>query len=102
MLSFQAQSFILYLFAFYSVTKDFIDKVVCKLTSIDIYSPEYYQLIKEYKASDCFDSFDDNDLTKRVSINIYEGYKSSKKQCGVQILINETLKCSLVSTLLLY
>eukprot|EP01083_Nonionella_stella_P080080 219865_1 len=88
-LLFQAESVILYGFAFCSVTKEFIDKVVSQLSQIDICSPVYQQVV---------DNIGGRKVRKRSSLEIYEEYKShqSFEHSGARIVMNEALKCLLV------
>eukprot|EP01083_Nonionella_stella_P037831 103095_1 len=86
---FQAESFILYGFAFYSVNKTFIEKVVFQLAEIDVCSQPYKQITNEYIEN--HDRF-----TQAMSLQIYDDYKAGNKQTGSRILLHEACKCLLV------
>ena len=110
---FQAESVVLYGFAFFSVTKGFIENVVNQLAQIDICSPEYTQIVQQYAQSndsnDTDDEIHDSELIisslkfnnphiphKQASVKVYKAYKSITKQSGTTLLFNEALKCILV------
>eukprot|EP01084_Bolivina_argentea_P287888 494047_1 len=102
-LSFQAESVVLYFFAFYSVTKLFIEKVVTQLAHIDLRNPKYTEILDDEvqnqtdnRSEVLISSLKFNKIKsvhKKTSVRIYERYKSQTKQTGSQIFINEALKC---------
>ena len=115
-LVFQTESVVLYGFAFFSVTKRFIEKVVNQLAYLDICSPEYTKIVDQYTQNcDNNNNDDDNDEKhesqliisslkfsnphisfKQTSSKVYEAYKSIIKQSGTRLLLHESFKCILV------
>ena len=112
---------VLYFFAFFSVTKGFIEKVVSQLAHIDLTSPEYNEICDEYTQDDNINvndipsSPDNNDRNddqnpiisslkfqnpsithKQTSVRVYEAYKGSIQKSGAKILLHEAFKCILV------
>ena len=116
-LTFQAESVILYVFAWYSVTKQFIKKVVSQLTDIDICSRQFQLTIDKYTNNNHVqiqnknkNKNEDNEAGlivsslkfgkvphhRSTSVKIYEEYKYITDKRGFTILTCETVKCLLV------